>query len=76
MKPTKKGEYVRVGDRVTAGSSMAGVVEKILPREHGLASVLVKWESGSTGRHTITTLRRIGSLDRKACWGGTRMGAP
>lgn len=60
MKPTNKKDWVAVGDKVVAnGQSMRGVVVRIVERQHGLHTVVVEWESGSTGRHTISTLRRL-----------------
>lgn len=59
VKPTPKAEWVKIGDCVTAGRGMNGNVIKIIARNNGLPTVVVLWSSGSTGRHTITTLHRV-----------------
>jgi hypothetical protein len=70
MKPTPKRNWVRVGDRCTAGGTMPGTVVRIIRRSDGLPTAVVRWASGSTGRHTITTLFRI----EAACRGCTMKG--
>ncbi len=60
--PTKKSDYVRAGDicvSVFAAIPMSGVVVKINDKTT-IPQAVVKWESGSTGTHTITTLKRAG----------------
>ena len=52
----KKENYAEVGDTVhTHGGSMKGVVQRIV-KTSSLPYALVKWENGSTGRHTLGTL--------------------
>jgi hypothetical protein len=61
--PAKRGEYVAVGDTVVAldgPDAMRGVVKRV-NLDRAVPQATVKWASGSTGRHTITTLRRVPS---------------
>lgn len=64
-KPTPKNEQVQVGDSCESvfakpDQGMQGVVQRIV-RTASIDYALVKWSSGSTGRHTITTLRKVTS---------------
>lgn len=60
--PTPKAEQVRVGDKCASvfGTRvcMVGVVEKIV-KTASIPYAVVRWSSGSVGRHTITTLKVI-----------------
>lgn len=57
--PTKRAEQVKVGDLCESiVGGMVGRVVRIVGRST-IATAVVKWDSGSTGRHTITTLRRV-----------------
>lgn len=38
---------------------MLGTVLRIIRRQHGLHTAVVQWDSGSVGRHTISTIRRV-----------------
>lgn len=57
MKPTRRQDWPKVGDRVTATADarMVGTVLRIVPMPT-VPYALVQWPS-SVGRHTITTLR-------------------
>lgn len=57
--PTPRTAWPAVGDTVAAGPDlMRGVVVRIVPAT-SLPYAVVKWASGSTGRHTLTSIRRV-----------------
>lgn len=56
--PTPRREWAREGDLVECGPGSRGVVLKV--RDPGsVPYATVRWASGSTGRHTISTLRKV-----------------
>lgn len=57
--PTPRADWCEVGDRVEGlPGGMQGLVKRIVTG-HTIPQVTVDWDSGSTGRHTITTLRKV-----------------
>jgi siroheme synthase len=63
VNPTPRSEWAEVGDTVVATldeRAMRGVVLNVVDKKmQSIPYAVVKWASGATGRHTITTLRKV-----------------
>lgn len=58
--PTRKADYPQEGDQVESifGKGMRGTVKRVVETS-SLPYAVVKWENGSLGRHTLTTIKKV-----------------
>lgn len=63
--PTRRKDFVKVGDSVVSAAGMFGIVQRVV-MPTGNAYAVVKWENGYTGRAAMPNIRRATVADHIA----------